>query len=181
MITFLIIVTGIAVLILIGKLINVKPDKNSNPKTMIKNVSEDNLLKKSFEKLFNKDYLSAIAMTDKILFKQPNNYRALTCRASSLEALNFNLDAIEDYEKALQIDKSDANIYGLLGLTYIKIGDMDSGQKNLKISIQMGLKLYEMHYNLLLASSDELKQAMIKRAKVPENLLKRNPNEFVEN
>jgi tetratricopeptide (TPR) repeat protein len=181
MTTILIIAVVIATLIFIGVLTNKKIDNTSNHKAIKKYVSVDNLLRRASEKFIIKDYQSAIAIADKILTIQPDNYNALTCRASSLEALNFNLDAIDDYEKALQIDQSEANIYGLLGLTYRKIGDIDSGLKNLEISIQKGLKSYALIYNMLLSDSDELKQAMIKRAKVPKNLQRRNPNDFVDN
>ncbi|NUQ25985.1 MAG: tetratricopeptide repeat protein [Saprospiraceae bacterium] len=181
MTTILIITVAIATLILIGKLANRKSGKSiSNSSAIEKYGSIDNLLKRANEKQLLKDYKSAVAIADKILIIEPDNYKALTCRASSLEALNFNLEAIDDYEKALQIDNSDANIYGLLGLTYIKIGDNESAQKNLKISIQKGLKFYEIFYDMLLSDSGRTKQAIVNSAKVRGNLQKRNPNDFID-
>jgi tetratricopeptide (TPR) repeat protein len=128
-----------------------------------------------------KEYKSAVAIVDKVLLVYPLHYDALIIRANCSEWLNYNLDAIEDYEKALSIDNSDANIYGLLGLVYKKIGELDIGQEKLKISIQKnGLTSYEMSYNMLLKASDELRQVLIERAKKPDNLLRRNPNDFVD-
>lgn len=146
-----------------------------------KNFNIDSLLKRANEKMITKDFKGAIAITDKVLLLQPDNYDALVCRANSLEALNFNLDAIEDYERAISLDSSDGNILGLLGLTYRKIGDIESGQKYLKLSIDKGTKLYEMNYNMLLTASDIMKQAYVRRGNIPENYQRRNPHDFVDN
>lgn len=158
-----------------------KEDNVSKGKFNNSNAQIDALLRRANEKSITKDFKSAVAITDKVLLLQPDNYDALVCRATGLEALNFNLDAIDDYERALKIDNSDANTYGLLGLTYRKIGDIENGQKCLKVSVEKGMKLYEMNYNILLDASDIMKQVFSERGSVPENLLRRNPNEFVDN
>jgi len=86
-----------------------------------------------------------------------------------------------DTPTTLVVPFSDPNIYGLLGLTYQKIGDIDNGQKNLKISIQKGLKFYELNYDILLSASDGVRQAMIRKGQILENLKRRNSNDFVDN
>ena len=120
-----------------------------------------------------KDYNSALAIADNILEFNPNNYSALNFRAMSLENLNYNLDAIDDYENLLKIDNSVGNIYGLLGLTYRKIGDLNNSFKNLEIAIEKGQKQYEMTYNLIQTCNDDLKLRMIENGNKPENLKRR--------
>jgi tetratricopeptide (TPR) repeat protein len=182
MTTILIIGLVIVALLLIRALIIRNVDKStSTPQPILQKVSVDSLLKRAIEKQLLKDYKAAIAIVDKILVLDQNNYEALICRGSSLENLNFNLEAIEDYEKALKINNSDPNIYGLLGLYYIKIGDIENGLRNLKNSVQMGLKFYELSYNIHLSASEPIRQAIIRKAKIPENLLRRNPDDFIIN
>jgi tetratricopeptide (TPR) repeat protein len=182
MIIFLIILAIIIILILIGKFSSRNRSEISNNR--INHFSNDKitvLLTRAYEKQIIKDYKSAVAICDKVLLLDKDNYDALCCRANCLEALNFNLDAIEDYIKALKIDSSDGNIHGLLGLTYRKIGDIENGQKYLKNSVSRGMMLYKFNYEMLLSASDILKEAFIKKGNNPENLLRRNPNDFVDN
>jgi len=178
--TILIVIIVLTVLYLIGRY----SSKNINTSSTITGATNsqiDSLLRRANEKIITKDFKGAVAITDKVLLLQPNNYDALVCRANSLEALNFNLDAIEDYEKAISIDSSDGNTLGLLGLTYRKIGDIENSQKYLKLSVDKGMKLYEMNYNMFVTASDTMKQAYAQRGNIPENHKRRNPNDFVDN
>jgi tetratricopeptide (TPR) repeat protein len=172
----------IAAVFIIDKLTNKATAKRTSiSSTTKKYILVDSLIKRALEKQIVEDYKGAIAIVDKIIEIDPENFSALTCRATSLQALNFNLDAIDDFEKALRIDKTDANIYGLLGMTYIQIGEIENEMKNLEISMQMGLMIYEVNYNMIIANIDELKETMVKRAKVPENLQRRIPKDFIDN
>ncbi|HDK42697.1 MAG TPA: tetratricopeptide repeat protein [Candidatus Pacearchaeota archaeon] len=136
------------------------------------------MLKRANEKFIIKDYKSSVALADKVLILDPNNYLALITRANSLASLNYYLDAIDDYEKAISIDNSDANTYGLLGLTYKKIGEFDKGQENLKKSIGLGWKLYESAYNMDNSLSEDYKLFVIEKAKKSDYFRKRNPSDF---
>lgn len=140
-----------------------------------------NLIRRANEKQIIKEFESAIAICDKVLLLEPNNYDALVCRANCLEALNFNLDAIEDYKKAIDIDDTDGNILGLLGLTYRKIGDLENGQKYLKASLDTGYKVYEMNYIMMSKVSEETKKILMTQGSAPENLNRRNPEDFTDN
>jgi tetratricopeptide (TPR) repeat protein len=175
MTTFLIIATIIAILFLLSRFLNRKTDNVLSAPMVASNVNTTNKLMESAWKKFHKeDYSAAIAIADNILRLEPDNYKALTIRASSLEVFNFNLEAIEDYERALSINNSDANINGLLGLTYYKIGDIDNTQKYLQVSIQKGLKLYESHYDTIQTLPEETKQMIIRKGQLPENLKRRS-------
>ncbi|MDP1727970.1 MAG: hypothetical protein Q8M15_14390 [Bacteroidota bacterium] len=180
----LIITSGIVLIYLVIKLVSKKSEYPPTIKNEGKNTPEVNiksLLKRANEKGIIKDFKSAVAITDKIILLYPSNYDALVIRANSLGALNFNLEAIDDYEKALSIDNSDPNIIGLLGLTYHIVGEFEKGQEKLKLSIQMGYKLYEMNYNMKLKMPDSVKSMLVERSKKPENLVRRNPSDFVDN
>ncbi len=179
--TILIIIAGIILIVLVIKLLKTKSsDTIIESSHSINYEYLDKLLKRGVKKNIIGDYKSAVAIADQILLLDPNYYEALTLRAHGLEALKFYLDAIDDYEKALSIDSSDGNIFGLLGLTYMKIGDFENAAKNLGISAKMGFRTYEEMYKLIISRSDNFKKRFIENAKKPENLLRRNPSDFVD-
>ena len=122
------------------------------------NIDVDKLNKKASEKFLVKDANSCVIISDLVLTLDPNNSRALENRAIALEYLNYNLDAIKDYEKYIEIDGTDPNLYGLLGLTYRKIGEIEKGQEFLLKSINMGFSLYEMNYNMLESCHEMVKR-----------------------
>jgi tetratricopeptide (TPR) repeat protein len=101
------------------------------------------------EKMVTKEYNIAITVCDSILKVDSKNFFALSSRAISLGAQDYHLEAIEDYEKALMIDNSDKNLFGLLGLAQFTIGDLENAEKNLKHSVDNGMKIYES--NLMMA------------------------------
>lgn len=147
-----------------------------------------NLHKKPFEKLQTQaedlilfgEFHHIVAITDQILRIIPTNHDALVLRALALEALNFNLEAIEDYELAHSKKQLDANTYGLFGLTYRKVGEIEKGQQFLKLSIDNGLKTYEGNYNYINIASPQVIEILKKNARTPENLQRRNLNDFVK-
>lgn len=147
-----------------------------------------NLHKKPFEKLQTQaedlilfeEFHHIVAITDQILRIVPTNHEALVLRALALEALNFNLEAIEDYELAHSKKQLDANTYGLFGLTYRKVGEIEKGQQFLKLSIDNGLKTYEGNYNYIKFASPQVIEILKKTARTPENLQQRNLSDFVK-
>ncbi|MEZ4721288.1 MAG: hypothetical protein R2813_05355 [Flavobacteriales bacterium] len=137
------------------------------------------LLKKANEKLLVKDYHGCVAVADLILSITPEFAPALITRANGLSALNFNLDAIDDFEKALSLGDSDAVTVGLLGFSYKKIGEIEKGQQLLKRSIDMGFKGYEMAYNLQESVSDDVTKILVEKARQPENLKRRIDDDII--
>lgn len=111
---------------------------------------------------------------------EPNNYKALLLRGNSLEALNFNLDAIDDYLKALSIKNIDSNIYGLLGLVYLKIGDTSNAEFYLKLSTEKGGRRYEIFYNHLKSAPEMAKEYMKKKGAKIDNYKRCNHSDFVD-
>lgn len=137
------------------------------------------LIIRAFEKYTVTDYRSAIAIYDKILDLNPLLTDDLAMRAQCLERLNYNLDAIDDYELAISINDSDGNWFGLLGLVYLKIGNLDKAELFLKISVQKGWKMYEPNLKMIRSlSNDNIRQEMSESITKPEKLTRRNKNDF---
>jgi tetratricopeptide (TPR) repeat protein len=137
------------------------------------------LIIRAFEKYTINDYRSAIAIYDKILDLNPLLANDLVMRAQCLERLNYNLDAIDDYELAISINDSDGNWFGLLGLIYQKIGNLDKAENFLKLSIDKGWKMYEPNLKMLsFLSSADVRQTLIEKCNKPENLTRRNKKDF---
>jgi len=68
--------------------------------------------KRAEEQIKNKEFLDALATSNFILQNEPNNVKALLLRASIYSGdLNQNNKALLDFEKAIQIQPKDANIY----------------------------------------------------------------------
>lgn len=141
----------------------------------------ENSIRKARERLLVGDYNFVIAITDQILETQPKNHEALLLRAVSLEAINFNLESIEDFELANSINEIDANNTGLLGLTYKKIGEFEKGQDYLRKSIEKGSSAYQANYNANKRASPLAIELYKSKTNIPSNLLRRNKSEFMRN
>jgi hypothetical protein len=148
-----------------------------NPKIKIDSILS-NLNKRMSEKFIEKEYRDCIAIADKILAINPQYYKALTTRASSLLNLGFNLDAIEDYLAALAIQDKDGNMHGLLGMTYRKVGEIEKSNNHLKRAVELGFKMYEMQLQIFLSLTEEGVKMMIDKGKNHENQIRRNKAEF---
>ena len=107
------------------------------------------LLDCASEYFIEKKYKKAIGIYDKILEIDPNLFYVLTIRAQCLILLNYNLDGIDDYEKAISLDSSYGHIFGMLGLCYQKIGVFDKAEHNLKLAIEKGSQSFEYHLKLM--------------------------------
>lgn len=137
-----------------------------------------NMKKRAIEKYVTKDFKNAIAIYDKILELNPRLHDALIMRAQCLEVLNFNLDAIDDYEAAFEIDDSDGNVIGLMGLLYSKIGQLEKAKYYLELSIARGWKTYEVNLIALNNFSEDTLKVLQESRQKPENLLRRNRKDF---
>lgn len=137
-------------------------------------------IKEAKGRLLFEEYNIVIVIVDQILATQPKNHEALLLRALSLEAINYNLESIEDFKMANSIKEIDANNTGLLGLTYKKIGEFEKGQEYLKLSIEKGSNTYEANYSANKLASPLAIEIYKSKTKLPENLMRRNRNEFVK-
>jgi tetratricopeptide (TPR) repeat protein len=137
------------------------------------------MIKRAYEKYIVNDYHSAIAIYDKLLDLNPLLASDLAMRAQCLERLNFNLDAIDDYEKSISMDDSDGNLFGLLGLLYLKIGNIDKSEIFLRISVNKGWKMYEHNLKMLsFLTKEDIRQTFIEKCNKPENLKRRDKKDF---
>lgn len=167
----------IIIILLIFYIVGIR-DRNKNNTQRENNIDVDKLNKKASEKFLVKDANSCVIISDLVLTIDPFNLKALENRAIALDYLNYNIDAINDYEKYIEIGGTDPNLYGLLGLTYRKIGEIEKGQEYLLKSINLGFSLYEMNYNMLENSHEMVKKRMSEKAKIPENLKIRNAKDI---
>lgn len=157
--------------------------KNKKPINQ-KSVDYDELeiiMKKAIKLSVLGNHYEAIAIYDKVLDEEPNFISALTLRAQSLEQLNYNLDAIDDYELAESIGEIDGNTYGLMGLLYKKVGMFEKAKKYLTIADANGAH----QYGFMLPSfehiftSDTLREMMMKKINESDNLKRRNRADFI--
>lgn len=133
---------------------------------------------RAYQKMMTGDFKSGVAIADKVLLIDPVNSQAYFVRAMCLEALNFNLDAISDYERGLELNDSDANFFGLLGLVYNKIGIPDKAIENLQIAVNSGHSNYKMILFGLLQMSDVVRQKVAAHNAIPEKLQRRESTTF---
>lgn len=146
-----------------------------NPKEL--NIKDDEskielLESKADEEFLNKNYSIAVDICDEILKIKPDYYEALITRAMSLENLGFNLDAIDDYEKAISINV-DYNNYGLLGLCYYRIGEIQKAIQKLELAVKNGFHVYQPIYSNLVAMIDDKDMIQFIKSQVSELDLKR--------
>lgn len=162
---------GIYLFILIRKF---NQRKNESMKLRSSYIDDtDHLITDAYNLLKLEKFNDVIKIADDILIDSPISYDALILRAMSLEALNFNLDAIDDFNKAISIKATDSNIMGLLGLLYKKIGDWNNAEVYLKKSVEMGDTNYEGNYKVMLITPPLAKQLMIENSTKPNNFLRR--------
>ncbi len=142
------------------------------------NINDDEskiqlLQNKADKEFLNKDYSTAMRICDEILIIKPDYYNALVTRAMSLENLGYNLDAIDDYEMAISINV-DYNNYGLLGLCYYRIGEIQKAILKLELAVKNGFNIYEPVYdNLVLIIEDKETIQFIKNEVAKSDKLKR--------
>lgn len=117
-------------------------------------------LERSIKELFlKKDNIGVIEHANYLLILNPKNYIALTCRATSLSNIEFYQNAIDDYEHALTI-RREANIIGLLGNTYYKIGNLHDAKKHLSQAVKLGATHYMAILEILNSSPKEVLDAI---------------------
>lgn len=145
-------------------------------------LSNDQLIKElsseASNRFLNKQYESVVALADKLLLLDQNNFNALNIRAMSLENLGYYLDAIDDYNKAIELRPSDANLIGLCGLCYNSIGNFQKAREYLKTSVNKGMKMYATSLQSIDTLSEATLKVLTERRNTPERRKRRTGNEF---
>lgn len=143
-----------------------------------RNIENEALTKKALQYFIAGQYETAIAETDKII-DEDNNFskEAYDIRAMSLESLNYNLDAIDDFTQSLTMDPSSANIYYLRGLARQKVGGYAEALEDLKYAVHLEphVRQYQQALETLkiLISNPELAEYAKEKARKKGNLNRR--------
>jgi lipoprotein NlpI len=82
----------------------------------------DELVKAGSEAFCKKQPDEALKLVSKAIKENPKHIDALTLRAAIYENLDKYADAIQDWNKVLELDKDDASAYQLRGLVQFKAG-----------------------------------------------------------
>lgn len=148
----------------------------------VDSIIESEYFKKELQRLVRKfiagELHDSIAIADSLLEINPNSRKVLIYRANALSNLNFNLDAIDDYENALTINDFDGNTHGLLGLLYRKIGENENGDFHLQKAVEQGYKQYQLNIDVFQISLPQVTELLIAEGKKAENNLRRNKSDF---
>lgn len=156
-----------------SNLFYLRKEKVLNNYQLIKELSSE-----ASNRFLNKQYESAVALTDKIFLLDQNNFSALNIRAMSLENLGYYLDAIDDYNKAIELRPNDANLIGLCGVCYNSIGDFQKAREYLKISVNKGMKIYVTSLQTIDILSEATLKMMKEHRSTPERMKRRTGKEF---
>jgi len=82
----------------------------------------DDLVKAATEAFRKKEPDEALKLVSKAIKENPKHVDALTLRAAIHESLDKYAEAIQDWNKVLELDKDDASAYQLRGLVQFKAG-----------------------------------------------------------
>ena len=138
-------------------------------------IDNRNLLKKALNQFHEENFKSAIVELDKLIEK--NNYR--TCesfqlRAMVCDSLEFFVDAIDDFDEAIQMDRTVANNFFMRGLAHQKIGNFTKAHSDFEMAVSLDplQDLYKTNFEMLDLIHPAVKERI--KQKVEKNgLLKR--------
>ena len=101
------------------------------------------------EKIKDKEYFEALNIANEILKDEPKSVKALLLRASLYEGeLNQNDKALIDYNRAIEIEPKDANIYFHRTTVYENLKQYDKAIVNYKKAIEKNPKFVEAFFNI---------------------------------
>lgn len=130
------------------------------------------------DRFLSKQYESVIALADIILLFDQDNFDVLVMRAMSLENLGFILDAIDDYNSAINLHPTDANVYGLCGVCYNLLGDFQNSIKYLETAVKGGMKFYNATLYSITMFSPDIRKGLTEIRNTPENRKRRTDKDF---
>lgn len=96
----------------------------------------------------NEDYRSAWALWSDTLRKLPGNPRVYLNLGYTLFQEGHPREAIQEYDKALEVDPNYFEVYNNLGITWFALGDTQQGLKYFQKAVQLKPKWGPAHYNL---------------------------------
>ena len=133
--------------------------------------SQNNNIKKAMDLMQKGNYREASSIWDEILIKEPRNgvvlYNAALC-----ELYTARPDLAMRYLKRfLDYNKPDADVYNLLGLSFERLGDIDSAIISFSNAIKLDKNYYEAYFN---RGRCYVSQKKISEAKADFNYSKRN-------
>ena len=93
-----------------------------------------------------KEHTKAILYFDMVLQKQPNHFLALISKGNSLNWLGRYDEAIEIFNKVIELDSNNEFAYAELGLVYYNIGDDDLSKEYFNKALSLNNETYTCPY-----------------------------------
>ncbi len=104
------------------------------------------------ERFKDEDYVHAIHYLDEILAREPKNVEALSMRGYSYAGLNQYKQAIKDFDKAIELEPTWANLYVYRGSAFYSLARMKHSDicleracEDLQNAIELDPKLPDAH------------------------------------
>ena len=120
---------------------------------MSKDIEE--LFEKANDYFYSNDYDNAMKLFKEIIEKDPKNYQSFQ-KIAQIESSRGNLEeSVVYYEKCLDINQDDANIWNDAGNVYFDIPDFDNAIRCYKKAIEVDPDYYWAYYNIGLAIEDK--------------------------
>src|SRR5664280_53808 len=160
---------------LLSNILHSKKERGINNDSFIEKLNSE-----AHKRFLSKQYESAVALADKILLIDKDHYDALTLRAMSFQSLGYFLDAIEDFNRVIELRPFDGNIFGMCGLCYNSIGECEKAKAYLMVAIEKGMEFYSFNLNVIfeLSRSKETFELFVERGKTPERRKRRTDKDF---
>jgi len=102
--------------------------------------TENDLLKKGYNRISVKDYKGGIQIFSKIIEINPDHAEAIAYRGLCKYHIKDFEGAIRDYDKALELQPSYAEVYDLRGIVKGELGDKEGACADWKKAFELGLK-----------------------------------------
>jgi ATP-dependent Clp protease ATP-binding subunit ClpC len=120
---------------------------------MSKDLEE--LFEKANDFYYNNDYDNALKIFNEILEKDAKNFQSLQ-KIAQIELARGNLQkSAEYYEKYLEINTEDANVWNDVGNVYFDMPDFENAIRCYKKSIEVDQDYYWAYYNIGLAIEEK--------------------------
>ena len=114
--------------------------KSQNP-TFDKDEETNAALDMGNIRLLKKDFQGALAFYDIVI--QNDMKKGYEQRAICLQALDYHIDAIYDFDKAIYFTPEDCNIYYMRAQSRIKIGDNEGAISDMNTAIVLSKEINE--------------------------------------
>lgn len=103
-----------------------------------KNLSQNNdLFNRAYKAILNDDESTCISLMSKLVEDDPNIWNAWFLLGWAYRRLSNFTEATRSLEKALELNRSDADIYNELSICYMEIGDYNKSQESLEKALSI--------------------------------------------